>query len=316
MSAAMLMLGAFLVEAVCGWPDWLYRLIRHPVVWIGSLISTLEATLNLDRFTPTARRTLGMLTTLVVVAAATLVAYLLVVLLPETPVGFAVEVATASSLLASRNLYCHVLRVTQHLECGDLAGARQAVSHIVSRDPTELDTAGVARANLESLAENASDGVIAPLFWGSLLGLPGLAAYKAINTLDSMLGYRTDRLWAFGGFAARLDDAANLIPARLTGGLIALASFRPASVRVMLCDARNHRSPNAGWPESAMAGALGIRLSGPRVYAGSEAAAPWLNAAAPDPGPSDARRGLHLYVRTMLLAALLLLTLAVGGIEP
>jgi len=315
-SSTMLILGAFLVEAVCGWPDWLYRRIRHPVVWIGSLISTLEATLNLDHFTPIVRRALGMLTTLVVVAAATLSACLLVVLLPETPVGFTVEVAAASSLLASRSLYYHVLHVTQHLERGDLAGARQAVSRIVSRDPTELDTVGVTRANLESLAENASDGVIAPLFWGSLLGLPGLTAYKAINTLDSMLGYRTDRLWAFGGFAARLDDAANLIPARLTGGLIALASLRPAAVRVMLRDARNHRSPNAGWPESAMAGALGIRLGGPRVYAGSEAADPWLNTTAPDPGPSDARRGLHLYVRTMLLAALLLLALAVGGIQP
>ena len=312
----MLMLGAFLVEAVCGWPDWLHRRIRHPVVWIGGLISTLEATLNLDHFTPTVRRALGMLTTLVVVTVATLAACLLVALLPETPVGFGVEVAAASSLLASRSLYCHVLRVTQNLERGDLAGARQAVGHIVSRDPTELDTASVARANLESLAENASDGVIAPLFWGSLLGLPGLTAYKTINTLDSMLGYRTDHLWAFGGFAARLDDAANLIPARLTGGLIALASFRPAAVRAMFRDARNHRSPNAGWPESAMAGALDVRLGGPHVYAGAEAADPWLNAAAPDPGPGDARRGLYLYVRTMLLAALVLIVLAVGGAPP
>ena len=316
MSSAMLMLGAFLVEAICGWPNWLYRSIRHPVVWIGSLISALEAALNRDRFTPATRRALGMLTTLVVVAAATLPACLLVILLPETSAGFAVEVAVASSLLASRSLYCHVLRVTRHLEHNDLAEARQAVGHIVSRGPAELDTAGVARANLESLAENASDGVIAPLFWGSLLGLPGLAAYKAINTLDSMLGYRTDRLWTFGGFAARLDDAANLIPARLAGGLIALASFRLAAVRVMLHDARNHRSPNAGWPESAMAGALDIRLGGLRVDAGSETVDPWLNAAAPDPGPSDTRRGLHLYVRTMLLVALLLFALAVGRAQP
>ncbi len=257
-----------------------------------------------------------MLTTLVVVSVATLVASLLVILLPETPVGFALEVGAASSLLAGRSLYGHVLRVTQHLEHGKLEAARQAVGHIVSRNPTPLDTAGVARANLESLAENTSDGVIAPLFWGCLLGLPGLTAYKAINTLDSMLGYRTDRLWAFGGFAARLDDAANLIPARLTGGLIALASFRLASVRVMLRDARNHRSPNTGWPESAMAGALDVRLGGPRVYAGSETADPWLNAAAPDPRPSDTRRRLRLYVRTLLLAALLLLALAVGGAQP
>ena len=316
MAFAALMLGAFLLEAVCGWPDRLYRRIRHPVVWIGALISGLETALNLDRFSSAARRVLGMLTALVVVSAATLSACLLVALLPQTPVGFAVEVIIASSLLATRSLYCHVLHVVQHLEHGDLAGARQAVGRIVGRDPARLDSAGVARANLESLAENASDGVVAPLFWGSLFGLPGLAAYKAINTLDSMLGHRTTRLEAFGGFAARLDDVANLIPARLTGGLIALTSLRSAAIRVMLRDARRHRSPNAGWPESAMAGALGIRLGGPRVYTGELADEPWLNAAAPDPGPTDARRGLHLYVRTMALLGLVLLLVAAGGSAP
>jgi len=310
------MLGAFVLEAACGWPDWLYRRIRHPVVWIGALISGLETALNLDRFPSAARRVLGLLTTLIVVGAATLSACLLVALLPQTLVGFAVEAIIASSLLASRSLYCHVLYVVQHLERGDLAGARQAVGRIVGRDPARLDSAGVARASLESLAENASDGVVAPLFWGSLFGLPGLAAYKAINTLDSMLGYRTARLEAFGSFAARLDDVANLIPARLTGGLIALASLRSAAVRVMLRDARGHRSPNAGWPESAMAGALGIRLGGPRVYVGELVGEPWLNAAAPDPGPEDARRGLHLYVRTLVFVGLglfILFLLAVGG---
>jgi len=310
------MFGAFLLEAACGWPDRLYRRIRHPVVWIGALISGLETALNLDRFSSAACRVLGMLTALIVVSASTLSACLLVALLPQTPVGFAVEVIIASSLLASRSLYCHVLYVVQHLEHGDLAGARQAVGRIVGRDPARLDSAGVARASLESLAENASDGVVAPLFWGSLFGLPGLAAYKAINTLDSMLGHRTARLEAFGGFAARLDDVANLIPARLTGGLIALASLRSAAVHVMLRDARRHRSPNAGWPESAMAGALGIRLGGPRVYVGELVGEPWLNAAAPDPGPEDARRGLHLYVRTLVFVGLglfILFLLAVGG---
>lgn len=316
MASSALMLGAFLLEAACGWPDRLYRRIGHPVVWIGALISGLETALNLDRFSSATRRVLGMLTTLIVVGVSTLSACLLVALLPRTPVGFAVEVIIASSLLASRSLYCHVLDVVQHLERGDLTAARQAVGRIVGRDPARLDSAGVARASLESLAENASDGVVAPLFWGSLFGLPGLAAYKAINTLDSMLGHRTARLGAFGGFAARLDDVANLIPARLTGGLIALASLRSAAVRVMLRDARRHRSPNAGWPESALAGALGIRLGGPRVYAEEPADEPWLNAAAPDPGPEDARRGLHLYIRTMAFVGLVLFVLfllTVGG---
>ena len=156
----MLMLGAFLVEAVCGWPDWLYRRIRHPVVWVGNLISALEVTLNLDRFTLTVRRALGMLTTLVVVTVATLVAYLLVVLLPETPVGFAVEVVAASSLLAGRSLYCHVLRVAQHLEHGDLEEGTAGCRSYCQPRPRRTPTPQALRERIwESLAENASDGV-------------------------------------------------------------------------------------------------------------------------------------------------------------
>jgi adenosylcobinamide-phosphate synthase len=185
---------------------------------------------------------------------------------------------------------------------------------IVGRDPARLDAAGLARAALESLAENASDGVVAPLFWGALLGLPGIAAYKAINTLDSMIGHRSPRHAAFGRVAARLDDAANLVPARLTGLLIALASGRPrAGLRVMARDARHHRSPNAGWPEAAMAGALGVRLSGPRIYAESVADEPLLNAGARDPAPGDVRRGLAVYLRATALAAAALAALALAG---
>ena len=193
-----------------------------------------------------------------------------------------------------------------------LPAARVAVSHIVGRDPRRLDAAGVARAALESLSENASDGVVAPVFWGVLLGLPGIAAYKAVNTLDSMIGHRTPRHEAFGWAAARIDDVANLVPARLTGVLIALASGRPrVPLATMWRDAGAHRSPNAGWPEAAMAGALGVRLSGPRVYADRVADEPWLNRGAPDPGAGDLRRGLALYRRAMLLLAAALALLAV-----
>jgi adenosylcobinamide-phosphate synthase len=182
---------------------------------------------------------------------------------------------------------------------------------IVGRDPARLDEAGVARAALESLSENASDGVVAPLFWGAVAGLPGIAAYKAINTMDSMIGHRNDRYEDFGKVAARLDDLVNLIPARLTGLAIALVSGRPrAALRVMARDARRHRSPNAGWPEAAMAGALGIRLSGPRVYGDRVADEPWLNCGAPDPAPNDLSRGLALYVRAMVLCGAGLIGLA------
>ncbi|HRO15161.1 MAG TPA: CobD/CbiB family cobalamin biosynthesis protein, partial [Paracoccus sp. (in: a-proteobacteria)] len=169
------------------------------------------------------------------------------------------------------------------------------------------DGPGIARAALESLAENASDGVIAPLFWGAVAGLPGIAAYKAVNTLDSMIGHRTARHEAFGWAAARIDDVANLIPARLTALLIAGAGGRPiAAWRAMRADARRHRSPNAGWPESAMAGALGVRLSGPRIYADRIADEPWINGDAPDPAPAELGRGLAFYRRAVALMALAL----------
>lgn len=221
-----------------------------------------------------------------------------------------IEAALASSLIASRSLYEHVANVATPLVAGDLAASRLAVSQIVGRDPETLDRAAVARASLETLAENASDGVIAPVFYGVLFGLPGLAAYKAINTLDSMIGHRTARYLAFGGFAARLDDVVNFIPARLMGLLFAIISLRGTAFKIMWRDAGKHRSPNAGWPESSLAGALGVRLSGPRHYGDRLTQEPWLNEQAADPCPMDINRGLALYVRAMMLAAFIILSIA------
>jgi adenosylcobinamide-phosphate synthase len=176
---------------------------------------------------------------------------------------------------------------------------------IVGRDPARLDARGTARAALESLAENSSDGIVAPLFWGVVAGLPGLVVYKAINTMDSMIGHRTARHEDFGKVAARLDDLVNLIPARLTGLLFALVSGRARrACACMARDARQHRSPNAGWPEAAMAGALGLRLSGPRVYGDTIADEPYVNAGGADPEPADLLRGLALYRRAMAALAL------------
>ena len=310
MTAVSLMLAAWVIEAVFGWPDWLYRLVRHPVVWFGALVRLADRTLNRASWPHAMRYTLGAMASLASIALVTWMSWLLCRALPQTAAGFLIEALLASSLLASRSLFQHVARVARPLAAGDLPAARIAVSFIVGRDPARLDEGAVARASLESLAENASDGVIAPLFWGAIFGLPGLAAYKAINTLDSMIGHRTDRHAAFGGFAARLDDAANLIPARLTGGLLACASLRRSSFGIMIRDARRHRSPNAGWPEAAMAGALGIRLSGPRVYGDRASDEPWLNAEAGDPGPDDVNRGLRLYLKGMGLGAALLASIA------
>lgn len=306
MNSALLMAAALAIEAAVGWPDWLYRLIRHPAVWIGALISALERRLNRPAFGHRARYALGALTSLFVIAATTGVAFALARLIPDTLWGAALEALLASSLFASRSLYVHVAAIVAPLQAGDIALARQKVAMIVGRDPAQLDAPAIARASLESLAENASDGVIAPLFWGALLGLPGIAAYKAINTLDSMIGHRSDRYAAFGGFAARLDDAANFIPARLTGILIALPAWRRGAFSAMLRAAPRHRSPNAGWPEAAMAAALGVRLSGPRTYASHVSDEPWLNPSAPDPTADQMCPGLSRFVQAVTLAGLLL----------
>ncbi len=310
---AVAMLLAWAIEAAVGWPESIYRRIRHPVVWIGWLVTRLDTALNRENLRSGWRTMAGALTACAVIFVTLAVAITVTALLPDGPPGIAAEALIAASLLASRGLYEHVSAVAQSLAADSVAAAREAVSHIVGRDPDGLDEAGIARAALESLAENASDGVIAPLFWGVLLGLPGIAAYKAVNTLDSMIGHRNARYERFGKFAARVDDAANWLPARLTGGLFALAAGKRASGwSVMWRDADRHRSVNAGWPEAALAGALGVRLSGPRRYGDTVAAEPWLNAGAPDPDAAAMDAGLRLYVRAMLLAVVVLLIVAAG----
>jgi len=305
------MLIALTIDAVIGWPDALYRRIGHPVTWIGALISALEARLNRAK---QARRN-GVITCAAVVACAAIPAAAISLALPTGLIGTVIMGGLAWPLVAARSMYSHVAAVAQPLKAGDLPAARHAVSMIVGRDPAQLDSPAVARAALESLGENTSDGIIAPLFWGMTLGLPGIAAYKAINTLDSMIGHKTPRYIDFGWFSARLDDWVNLIPARLTGVLFAAASPSPRrSLRVMLRDAHAHRSPNAGWPEAALAGALNIRLSGPRIYADHIANEPWLNPSAPDPSPADITLGLRLYIRALgAMAALMAATAALLG---
>ncbi|MFO7757932.1 MAG: adenosylcobinamide-phosphate synthase CbiB [Roseovarius sp.] len=301
-----MMLTGLAIDLVLGWPGRLHARIGHPVTWLGRVISVLEARWN--NGPRSIRFRMGALTIGIVVALALVPAVLVQLLLPAGPLGWLIGGVLAWPLIALRSMHDHVAAVAQPLASGDLDGAREAVAMIVGRDPALLDAAGVARAGIESLAENTSDGIVAPVFWGVIAGLPGIAAYKAINTLDSMIGHRSDRYEAFGKAAARLDDVVNLIPARLTGLLFALATLRHAvrSARVMARDARRHRSPNAGWPEAAMAGALGRRLSGPRAYGPQISDEPWLNADAPDPGPQDVHRALSLYARAMALLALAL----------
>ena len=303
---AELMLAAWIIEVLFGYPEWLYRRIRHPVVWLGNVIGGLELRCNKPQFGKNLRYVLGMATATFAVALAVIVGICVSLLMPPSAMGFWVEAMIASSLLCCRGLHEHVAAVRDSLVKGNLAAARTAAGKIVGRETSGLSQERITSASTESLFENASDGVIAPLFWGALLGLPGIAAYKAINTLDSMLGHRDARYAAFGKFAARLDDVANFVPARLSGMLVAAASLKPEAFRVMWRDARKHRSPNAGWPESAAAGSLGVRLSGPRAYGETIADEPWLNANARSPEPTDLRGALALYRKAMALGCALL----------
>ncbi len=302
---------AVALDALLGWPGGLFARIGHPVIWLGALIDALDRRCNRTADAPWLRRVAGVAAALVVIALAAALGWVV-----QTTGAFGwsrmfLLGILAWPFIALRSLYDHVAAVARPLEAGDIAAARTAVSMIVGRDPAQLDEAGIARAAIESLAENTSDGIVAPVFWGALFGLPGIVGYKAVNTLDSMIGHRTARHESFGWAAARIDDLANFIPARLTGFLFALLSARPqAATACMARDARAHRSINAGWPEAAMAGALGVRLCGPRSYHGVLADEPWLNASARDPAATDIFGALKLYRRAMLLLGGLLVILA------
>lgn len=291
---------ALAIDAAIGWPAALFARFSHPVVAIGAVISALDRRINREDDGALRRRLAGVVALLVVAGGAAGLGALAAWGLPSGFAGMALTGLIAWPFIAARSLDDHVRAVAVPLAAGDLAEARAKVAMIVGRDPTLLDDAGVARAAIESLAENTSDGVVAPLFWGALFGLPGLVGYKAINTLDSMIGHRSARHLHFGWASARMDDLVNLVPARLTGLLFALVAGRPrAGMAAMLRDAPRHRSPNAGWPEAAMADALGVRLSGPRRYQGRIAEEPFVNALAPDPDGARIFAALALYRRAM-----------------
>ena len=263
---------AMLIELALGYPRPLLRAIGHPVTWIGRLIDALDRSLNREAGGQIQRRAAGVITILAVTAITGSVAYLLQHVLLRLPFGIFAAALAGSSLVAQRSLYRHVADVATALETGGVEAGRAAVAHIVGRDATALDAAGVARAAIESLAENFSDAIVAPVFWMAVAGLPGAAIYKAINTADSMIGHKSQRYRAFGWAAARLDDLVNLPASRLAAcWLVCAAAVLPrasawGAIAALRRDAGRHRSPNAGWPEAAMAGALGLKLAGPRVY--------------------------------------------------
>ena len=296
------------IDAWYGDPVALYRKVPHPVVVIGKVIAWADRHFNRENDGPRRRRTAGVALMVALVAAALLVGGIIQEALLWLPLGWLWLAIVMSAFIAQRSLYGHVADVARAIEVSGLEGGRLAVAKIVGRDPNRLDRAGVSRAAIESLAENFSDAVVAPAFWALLLGLPGLIAYKAINTADSMIGHRSLRHRDFGWAAARLDDVVNWPAARLSALLMGLGAFllpgadaTEAFVAVRR-DARRHRSPNAGWPEAALAGALGFALNGPRAYHGVPTDEPWTNAAGRKVlDAPDIWQALRLYLRACLL---------------
>lgn len=280
---------AMILDALLGEPDAIWRRVPHPAVLLGRLIDWFEARLNQGLN----RRMKGAVTLAGAVSIAAVIGFAIEAL-PLSPVA---EIIAAAILLAQKSLADHVKAVATGLQSG-LAEGRAEVAKIVGRDTAALDEAGVARAAIESGAENLSDGVVAPAFWFLVFGLPGMLAYKAINTADSMIGYRNERYAEFGWAAAKADDLVNLIPARLTALLFCLAAFSMAPWRAALRDAHLHRSPNAGWPEAAMAASIDVALAGPRSYDGRMTDDPFVNQGGNrTPGAADIGRAVAMLWR-------------------
>ena len=308
---------ALIVERGAGYPKPLYKKIGHPVEWIGALISKLETELNHHSPSPmrpawekagegTNLKMRGIVAVVLLLAVVGIPAFIVSRLLQNLSFGWIIEALLATTLIAQHAMQEHVGAVVKGLNMS-LDEGRKAVSMIVGRDPRELDESAVSRAALESLAENTSDGIVAPALWFALLGLPGIALYKAINTADSMIGHKSERYLEFGWAAARLDDLVNLPASRLSGLLFAAAAAWSdqqrgiGALRAMWRDASKHQSPNAGWPESALAASLAVKFGGPRSYDGEMVDLPWMGDGREVLTRDDISKGLRLYATAMTM---------------
>ncbi|AHJ62437.1 Adenosylcobinamide-phosphate synthase [Granulibacter bethesdensis] len=316
---ALILLVALCLDAGFGYPALLQRRLGHPVQWIGALITLLERCGNRPAFPPRLQRVFGIVSMILLLAVTVLPAIGMTCLALRWFPLWSVMLLSAlpvSALIAQKSLYQHVAAVAEGLHRHGLSGGREAVAMIVGRDVAVLDEAGISRAAIESLAENFSDGVVAPALWCLLAGLPGIVAYKAINTADSMIGHLSPRYAMFGWAAARLDDLVNLPASRLAALCLALAARqrRAEAFTAIRRDAGLHRSPNAGWPEAAMAGALGLRLAGPRLYHGVAVEDAWMGHGRKDADVGDILRALGLFRRACLLLWLLVLLTLIAAV--
>ena len=306
------MLIALCIDRLFGWPDFLFRRFSHPVVGIGQLISFFERNLNKTGWSSSLRMATGLLTLIFLMTGLTILGFLIVLAIPAGTLGILVTSFLVWPFIAAKSLADHVKAVAEPLKTNDLPSARQAVSMIVGRNSDNLGSNDIARAALESLAENTSDWVTAPLFWGVFLGFPVVLIYKLVNTADSMIGYKSERYADFGWASARFDDLINYIPARLTSLIYTIISRNTLKVlRITLRDASQHRSPNAGWPETSVAASIGVKLSGPRIYDGIKTNDPWLNSDGRNPTGHDLFSGLRLFDHFLWAITLLLLSCSV-----
>ena len=307
---------AVLVERFTGYPKGLFRILGHPVQWMGAVIGWLDETFNTAPGEPVAGKLRGGCAVLLLLAFTVLPAWMLSDVLGRMAGGWILDALVATAFIAQKSMRDHV-RDVAHALSSSVAEGRNAVARIVGRETRKLDESGVAKAALESLAENTSDGIVAPVFWYAVLGLPGLVAYKAINTADSMIGHKTQKHLHFGYVAAKLDDLINLPASRLTAFLFAAAAAvgdiqaGENALRAVWRDAGKHRSPNAGWPEAAMAGALGLQFGGPRHYEGELVDLPCMGDGREQLSRGDIHAGLKLYDRSLWIMLALLVGLAI-----
>ena len=313
MNIYLVLFAAMAIDAIFGdQPAW-YRTVPHPVAAIGKGIAWLETRLNHHDHSNPRRLLQGTVAVVIVIAITTAVGEILQSLFSVVVGGQWLEALVVSTLIAGRSLWDHVRAVAVGLD-RSIEDGRKAVAHIVGRNTRSLNYGEVARAAIESTAENFSDGVVAPALWYLVFGLPGICAYKAINTLDSMIGHHNQRYEWFGKVAAHLDDIVNWIPARTSALLLCMAALLLPRARAgyalvtILRDASKHRSINAGWPEAAMAGALDFSLAGSRRYGTLQVNDPWIGSGRTDLQALDVYTALHLYgIACMLLGAALLL---------
>ena len=302
MDNCIIILGAIFIDLVLGWPKIIFKLVGHPVTWMGNLINLLDIVLNQNFFSNNLKKLGGLITLTLCILTVMICIILLEEIFYYTSFGLILSIIVAWPFLAINSMHKHIRKIFIDLQDSDLNLARKSVSKIVGRDTKKLNKVNLIRSSLESLSENTSDGIVAPIFWGLLFGLPGLAVYKMINTLDSMIGYKNEKYIHFGWASAKMDDFVNIIPSRITGFLYAIVSGNFLfTISIMIDNARKHDSPNAGYPEAALAGALNAKLYGPRTYEGVKMNSPWINKKGLDPSLEHLTRAIKLYERSIIL---------------